>query len=154
MMPCEECLRIRFQLQFIRTVLLHTLQAAEVEVKLRPTVSRPVYLGIGLPSGAHDQIFVFCLDNCGFLDMGLPLCNLLVQLFLGLDRAATLWSKSRRTHDRILLQPGGPGPLLISPRNRVAQLYPRALSSLFVAFYESQGYGRGILTHLHTGHSD
>jgi hypothetical protein len=33
----------------------------------------------------------------------------------------------------------------------VAQLHPRALGFLFVASYDSQGYGGGILTHLHTG---
>jgi hypothetical protein len=33
----------------------------------------------------------------------------------------------------------------------VAQLYPRALDSLFVASYDSQGYCGGILTRLHTG---
>jgi hypothetical protein len=33
----------------------------------------------------------------------------------------------------------------------MAQLYPRALGSLFVASYDSQGYGGGILTRLHTG---
>jgi hypothetical protein len=32
----------------------------------------------------------------------------------------------------------------------VAQLYPQALGSLFVAFYDSQGYGGGILTRRHT----
>jgi hypothetical protein len=41
--------------------------------------------------------------------------------------------------------------IFISPRNRVAQLYPRALGSLFVASYDSLGYGGGILTRLHTG---
>jgi hypothetical protein len=45
----------------------------------------------------------------------------------------------------------GQVPVFISPRKRVAQLYPQALSSLFVASYDSQGYGRGILTRLHTG---
>jgi hypothetical protein len=35
----------------------------------------------------------------------------------------------------------------------MAQLYPRALASLFVASYDSQGYGGGILTFLDTGSS-
>jgi hypothetical protein len=37
------------------------------------------------------------------------------------------------------------------PRNRVAQLHPQAQGSLYVVSYDSQGYGGGILTHLHTG---
>jgi hypothetical protein len=43
----------------------------EVAVNLRPKVSRPVCLGVGLPSGAHDQIFVFCLTIAGFLKWGI-----------------------------------------------------------------------------------
>jgi hypothetical protein len=35
-------------------------------LKLRSAVSRAVSLGVGLPSGAHDQIFVFCLIISGF----------------------------------------------------------------------------------------
>jgi hypothetical protein len=45
-------------------------------------------------------------------------------------------------------------PYLYPPRNMVAQLHPQALSSLFVASYDSQGYGGVIRTHLHTGLSD
>jgi hypothetical protein len=39
-------------------------------------------------------------------------------------------------------------PVLISPVT-VVQLYPQALGSLFVTFYNSQGYGADILTCLH-----
>jgi hypothetical protein len=38
-----------------------------------------------------------------------------------------------------------------SPSERVAQLYPPAPSSLFVAFYDSQGYVGAILSRLHMG---
>jgi hypothetical protein len=50
--------------------------------------------------------------------------------------------------DSRLPQPGGQGPVFISPRNRVTQLYPQALGSIFVASYDSQGCGRGIRTRL------
>jgi hypothetical protein len=45
----------------------------------------------------------------------------------------------------------GQVPVFISPRKGVAQLYPRALGSLFVASYDLQGCGEGILTLLHIG---
>jgi hypothetical protein len=71
-------------------------------------------------------------------------CSFLVQLFLGFARAVTLGSKSRGPHDHILLsrlrlpKPGGQVPVFISSRNKVAQLYPRALGSFFVASYDSK----------------
>jgi hypothetical protein len=49
------------------------LTAVEVEVKLRPMVSRPVCLGVWLAAGAHDQSFFFLSDNGGFLEVGRPL---------------------------------------------------------------------------------
>jgi hypothetical protein len=46
-------------------------------------------------------------------------CNLLVQLLLGLARAATLWFKSRRTHNHMRLpQPGGTGPRIYIPQGQ------------------------------------
>jgi hypothetical protein len=51
---------------------LSLLSLVEVEVKLLPTVSRPVYLGVGPSFLAHDQILLLP-DNCGLYDMGHPL---------------------------------------------------------------------------------
>jgi hypothetical protein len=133
-------------------------------VNLRPTVSRPVCLGVRRPPGTCDQFFFLLeiffrqLRVCYFVAPSLSrgrVCNLL--LLLGLARAVTLGSKSRRTHGHILLshlrlpQPGGPGSRIYILRNRVAQLYLRALGSLFVASYDSQVSGGGILTRLNTG---
>jgi hypothetical protein len=42
-------------------------------------------------------------------------------------------------------------PVFISPRNRVAQLYPQPLGSFFVASYDSQGYDGGTRIRLHAG---
>jgi hypothetical protein len=53
--------------------------------------------------------------------------------------------------DSRIPQPGGPGPVFISPRNRVARLYHQVLDYIFVASYDSQGYGGGIRTRLRAG---
>jgi hypothetical protein len=43
----------------------------------------------------------------------------------------------------------GRSPVFVFPRNRVAQLYPKALGSLVVSSYDSVGYGGGIRPCLH-----
>jgi hypothetical protein len=80
----------------------------KLKLKLLPTVSWPVCFGVRPPFGVHDQIFVFCLTVACFLCEAPSLmrgwvCNLVVQMLLGLARAATLGSKFRRTRDHILL---------------------------------------------------
>jgi hypothetical protein len=109
------------------------------EVNLRPTVSRPVYPGVRRPSGTRDQFFFLFeisfrqLRVCYFVAPSLTrgrVCSLLVQLLLGLARAVTLVSKSRRTHDHILLshlgfpQPGGPGPRIYIPQEQGGPVIP------------------------------
>jgi hypothetical protein len=43
----------------------------KLKLKLKLNYDRQsVCLGVGLPSGAHDQIFVFCLTIAGFLLWG------------------------------------------------------------------------------------
>jgi hypothetical protein len=102
----------------------------EVEVTLRPTVSQPACPGVRRPSGTWDE-FCFLLEIsfrllrvCYFVAPSLTrgrVCNLIVQLLLGLARAVACGSKSRRTHDNILLshlrlpQPGEPGSRIYIP---------------------------------------
>jgi hypothetical protein len=81
-----------------------------------------------------------------------------LELKLALASAVILRSESRGTQYHILLSQirDSPNlesqvPVFISPRNRVAQLYPQALGSLCVASYVSLGYGGGIQPCLHTG---
>jgi hypothetical protein len=45
-------------------------------------------------------------------------------------------------------------PVFIFPRDKVAELYPRALGTLSVASYGSQGCGGGIRTFFNTGWPD
>jgi hypothetical protein len=138
------------------------LSPTEVEVQLWPTVSRPVHLGVRHLSGTRDQFFFLLeiffrqLRVCYFVATSLMrgnICNLL--LLLVLASAVLLGSESRGTEDHILLpqflrlpQPGGPGPHIYIPQERVARIYPRELGSLSVAPYKSQGYSGGILSCL------
>jgi hypothetical protein len=104
-------------------------------VILPPTVSRLDCLGVGPPSGAHDQNLItvgYLRSSC----CGAPcltrgrVCNLLVQF------AVTHRSKSLRTKTifccLISDSPNldGQVPVFMSLRNRVVKLYPRALDSL------------------------
>jgi hypothetical protein len=106
--------------------------------------------------------FIFQPNTCGYspyvtssLTRG-SVCRL--QLLLVLASAVILLSGTRRIYDHVLLSRlrdslnlEGQVPVFTSPWNRVAQLYPQALVSLFVASYDSQDYGGGIRPRLHKG---
>jgi hypothetical protein len=75
-----------------------------------------------------------------------------LQFLLVLASAVILRSEFRGTHVHISLSQirdshnlVGQVPVFIFSRNRMARFYPQALGSLFVASYDSHGYGGGIL---------
>jgi hypothetical protein len=93
--------------------------------------------------------FIFQLNACGYsscvtssLTRG-RVCHL--QLLLMLASAVILRSEFRGTEDNILFSQirdspnlEGHAPVYISPRKRVAWLYPQVLDSLFVSSYDTQ----------------
>jgi hypothetical protein len=148
------------------TTILHKVQSAykilclklKLKLKLRrnlwPTDSRSVCLGVRHPSGTGDQFF-FLLEIsfrqlwvCYFVAPSLTrgrVCNLLYNCLWALPEQS-LMGRSPAELTTIIYcliwdSPNleGQVPVLISPRNRVAQLYPWALGSLFVGSYDSQG---------------
>jgi hypothetical protein len=113
------------------------------------------------PLETHDRWYFFQLNTCDHSPYVTPsltrnwVCHL--QLLLAPDSAVILRFESRGTHNHILLSQArdspnleGQVPVFIPSRYRMARLYPQALGSLFVSFYDSQGYGGGIRTRLHT----
>jgi hypothetical protein len=88
------------------TTATHLLRSFSLSLILRLTVSRPVYLGIKHPFGANDQIFISVrqlrVSWCEALSLTRGrVCRL--QLLLAFASTVILWSKSRGTHDHILL---------------------------------------------------
>jgi hypothetical protein len=127
------------------------------KVYMNESVSRLVRLGVRHPSGAGDQFFFLLeiffrqLRVCYFVAPSLTrgrVCNLLLLLFLGSAVPLSIFY-CPNSWDSPNLE--GQVPVFISPRNRVGHIYPRALGSLSVASYDSQGYGGSILSCLHTG---
>jgi hypothetical protein len=144
------------QLLMVETLMIEV----EAEVKLRPTVSRPVRPGVRHPSGTRDQLF-FLLEIffrqlrvryfvASSLARG-PVWNLLLLLVLVsavlqdlrpyfiapiLETPLTWWARS---------------PCLYPSGKEWPSYTPVALGALAVASYDSQGYGGGILSRLHTG---
>jgi hypothetical protein len=84
-------------------------------------------------SGTCDQILLpvgrLLSESCGLVSVGLPLWR---EDGSAVFSAVIQWSESHRTHNNTLLShlrlPNLEGhvPVFISPRNRVAQIYPRA----------------------------
>jgi hypothetical protein len=105
----------------------------------------PVVQSVLVPSpiGAQDQIFVTVRQlRVRWCEARGRICRL--QLLLAFAISVILWSESCGTHDHILLSQIQDSPNLegqvtvsISPRNRVAQLYPQTLGSIFVASCDS-----------------
>jgi hypothetical protein len=107
--------------------------------------------------------FSFLSDSCGFLDVQHPLWRedrsviCLYNCFWALPEQSLSGSSPAELTTIFCcliwdsLNVEVQLPIFMTPEDRVAQLYLRALGSLFVATYDSQRYGECILTRLQTG---
>jgi hypothetical protein len=74
-----------------------------LSLMLRPTVSRPVCLGVNHPSGAYDQILITCVTVAVFFALSDERSGLSFYVLLALASAVFLGTKSLGTWDHILL---------------------------------------------------
>jgi hypothetical protein len=152
-------------LQLASNWLTQFVNNLNVKVMLQTTVSRPVFLGVRQKLGPMTNFsfsLKFSSDSCGFIILWHPhwwenraviYCCCLAsptQSFLDLSPVGLkIIFYCPNFWDFPTLE--GQVPVFLSPRDRLAQLYPQALDSLSVISYDSQGYGGVILTCLHTG---
>jgi hypothetical protein len=134
-------------------------QQRSLSLRLRlilwPTVGRPLRIGVWHRFGAHDQILIFFhltitffllhVEHPFWREVGSVVCSA-INCPSRAEPVTILYCLIR---DSPNLE--GQVTVFISPRNRVAQLYPRALGSRFITSYDSQSYGGGMRTHLHSG---
>jgi hypothetical protein len=123
------------------------------EITLRLTVSQSVCLGIEYPCGTCDQILLpvgmLLSEIWGLVSVGRPLWR---EDGRATYSVITQWSESRKTRNHTLLshlrlpETGGSGSRIYVPQEQGGPVIPRALGSLYVVSYDSQGYSRGILT--------
>jgi hypothetical protein len=82
-------------------------------------------------------------------------CHICLELdhpvFTSLDFATVICVQSKVISFAFNPQLGGPGLYIYVPCDRVVQLHPQAPGTLFITFYDLQGYSGGILTRLHMG---
>jgi hypothetical protein len=129
----------KFLFKIYEHMFLFHNYAAILKLKLKLILLPTVSPGVRRSSGTCDQFFFLLeisfrqLRLCYFVAPSLTrgrVCTLLLQLLLGLARAVTLGSKSRRTHDHILLshlrlsQPGGPGSRICIPQEQGGPVIP------------------------------
>jgi hypothetical protein len=115
------------------------INIVEVEVNLRPTVNRPVCLGVRRASGTCDKFFFHLeisirqLRRCYFVVPSLTrgrACNLLYNCFWALPEQSLLGGSPAEltiifllSHPR-LPQPGGPGPCSYIPQEQGGPVIP------------------------------
>jgi hypothetical protein len=135
--------------------------STKVKVILRPSVCRPVRLGIRHPPGTRHKIFPFSLwlDSFGFVDVGRPLWREVGSVLFSSCRASPAQPFSDLSPTGLMcivcflyfwhsINLEGQVAVFISPRNRAAQLYLRELGLVRTAswrvFYRESDNSRAI----------